>query len=111
MNQEICKKCGVEIQLRETSHGGYTLACFGPSKKRACFIEFMFSNDAIDILANSKIIKKSIECGEEFGTFNNYWLKFNNKIKRLQQKEINDCCPYYIEHQLFDWNENECKDM
>ena len=31
--------------------------------------------------------------------------------QKCQVMKVSKECPYYIEHQLSDWNENECKNM
>lgn len=101
MNTEICAKCQHDIQITETEQG-YTLACFFNSS--TCFIKFLLKNELPDLLSKSEIRATKIDLDSEYKFRNYYWIRPTKKIDCLINQEISKSCPYYVEHQLNDWN-------
>ena len=106
MNTEICKTCNVNFQLTNINNK-YTLCCFGKENKNACFIEFLSSNEMKEVFNKSKIINRRKELNEQGNFTVYYWLHPIKKINFLKKRKIFETCPYYIEHELSEWNKKK----
>lgn len=97
MNLKICKKC----EYKTTLYLG-------------CLVCFKFNNDMNEMVKTiivSKLDKKL------YKKVNEYLKKKEDKnsdvelefvpISQLKNVEINKNCPYYIEHQMNDWNKKK----
>lgn len=97
MNLDICKQC----EYKTTLYLG-------------CLVCFKFNNDMNEMVKTiivSELDKKL------YKKFNEYLKKKEDKNSdaeivfipktKLKKVEINKNCPYYMEHQMNDWNKNE----
>lgn len=104
MSFEICCKCNNKLQLTKTTQG-YTLCCYPkiPIIKYNALIKFMSFEEGDELIANSEVFLTRKDTNDlEF-----FWicLKDNEFTEKLfNELKIEDSCPYYMEHQLSDWN-------
>lgn len=120
MNPEICKKCNrtlVFVDSHEALHkpvGKMFFCC-----KRISFLDFEYGTLKVGAFA----IKQSKWKRIKFHLCQPFYFKWSitkwingllkhYKIEKLKYTDFNYVCPYYIEHQIYDWSkENERRDM
>jgi choline kinase len=97
MNIEICKKCP-------------------KLKNKNCSIMLHEdNNEFVPIIINSDILWDNWLCQMKvIDSKHITYIDVNgNKIPYVEFKdvEVHNDCPFYLEHQINDWNKDECKDM
>lgn len=101
MNPEICKKCG-------------KIYCRVYKKKKKDLIEFccMTCFPFLTFVRQDEMTLFHIE-NNDWKEYNDFIVKSDIQIDKKQIDEaliklgLNKDCPYYMEHQMNDWNKNE----
>ena len=101
MNPDVCKKCG-------------KIYCRVYKRKNKDLIEFccMKCFPFISFIKQSEMKLFHVE-NNEWIEYNDFLIRPNIEIDKKQIDEalinlgLNKNCPYYIEHQINDWNKNE----
>lgn len=107
MNKQICSKCGM-------LHAFVLDDTMSFDKKPYLFTQFYCLNEYKGVL-----FKNSEKVVERYILKNNKWTRISKTsfFRQYSDKNLNDDfikkmelekeCPYYLEHQLNEWNKNE----
>ena len=96
MNIEICKKCNNDTCFLYFFKDGI---CHQISSKFADYLFLLHSNEAYVHMPKK----------ETAGRWNCIKTKTNSDIqqKKVNKVELDRNCPYYAEHELYDWNKKK----
>lgn len=101
MNIEICKKCECNLYLFNN--------VFYNKKEILCMTDKIVNYYYID----DKYFKYILKClnNKHLDEYTQWCFDFSSRINDLNWKKIeaNKTCPYYIEHELSEWNKGKGK--
>ena len=93
MNFNICKKC-------KNKRDKYFIAISPPEKNKKGTV-ILSNQHCFMIEENSLDMDEFYRYREEYERF----ISFDDISKRFPNVAINERCPYYLEHQLSEWND------